>query len=156
MELRFEQASQKAHDLLSQARRDIQFNQLVNANILVVMDLKKRTHGGKLVPASLSKTGDLERFLSIDDTLSDDGYDYILRIDKALWESPITDEDRIRLIRHELCHAEVDIEADNPYKLKGHEIEDFYSEIKRNEDDPRWMDRLGGVLESIYSKDKED
>jgi hypothetical protein len=156
MDLRFEQAPQKAIEMLASVRKDIQFNQLVNANILVVMDLKKRTSGGKLVAASLSKTNDIERFLTLNEAFTEDGYDYIMRIDKALWESPIEDIDRIRIIRHELCHADVDAEADKPYKIQAHEVEDFYSEILFNQDDPKWMVRLGGVLESIYSKEKEN
>lgn len=153
MDLRFEPAPQSVYDLLNKVRKDIQFHQLVSANILVLMDTKKRTVSGKLAAASLAKTNDVERFLSIDGADVVDGYDYIMRLDNILWNA-IEESDRIRIIRHELCHALVDVDADNPFKIQPHEVEDFYSEIEFNKDDPRWMVRLGVVLEALYNPEK--
>jgi len=150
MDLRFEPAPQTVYDLLDKVRKDVQFHQLVSANILALMDTKKRTVSGKLAAASLAKTNDVERFLSIDDAAVADGYDYIMRLDSMLWNI-IEDPDRIRIIRHELCHALVDVDADNPFKIQPHDVEDFYSEIEFNKDDPRWMLRIGAILEAIYN-----
>ncbi|MFZ3047003.1 MAG: putative metallopeptidase [Desulfatirhabdiaceae bacterium] len=150
MELRFEPAPQSAYDLLNKVKKDIQFHQLLNANILMLMDTKKRTLSGKLAFASLSKTNDIERFLSVDDIEVADGYDYIMRLDSMLWHA-IEDQDRIRILRHELCHADVDVDSDTPFKIQPHEVEDFYSEIEFNKDDPRWMQRMAAILDVLYN-----
>ena len=42
----------------------------------------------------------------------------------------------------------------DPYKLVGHDIEDFMIEMDLNQDDPRWRNRLAAVAESVY--DRED
>jgi hypothetical protein len=41
-------------------------------------------------------------------------------------------------------------------KLVGHEIEDFYIELKLNEDDPEWGRKLSILVNDIYEQQKED
>ena len=58
----------------------------------------------------MQKTNDLLRHLTIEDSNDESGYDYIMYLDKAVFEN-VEDADKVRLIRHELQHCEVDMEA---------------------------------------------
>jgi hypothetical protein len=128
------------------------FPELRNAEILVLFDKKKRMSGGALVLGRIQKTNDLIKKLS--DEVVDEGYDYIMYLDKKMWESS-ADMDRERVIRHEFRHCFVDLDArGTPYKLIGHTIEDFYEEVELNDDDQRWRLRLGEVTYAAY--DMED
>jgi hypothetical protein len=40
-------------------------------------------------------------------------------------------------------------------KLIGHEIEDFYAELKLNEDDPEWARKLSQIVVDVYEQEKE-
>jgi hypothetical protein len=128
------------------------FPELRNAEILVLFDKKKRMSGGALVLGRIQKSNDLIKKLT--DEVVDEGYDYIMYLDKKMWESS-ADMDRERVIRHEFRHCFVDLDArGTPYKLIGHTIEDFYEEVELNEDDQRWRIRLGEITYAAY--DMED
>lgn len=146
---RFEDAPDQVVELMNRIRKEV-FPELRSAKIKVLYDTKKRKSGGKLVLGRMQKTNDLLRHLTVEEANDESGYDYILYLDKACFEN-VEELDRVRLIRHELCHCEVDIESEsNPYKLKDHEISDFYSEIDFNKDDSRWGERCAIVAESVY------
>ena len=101
----------------------------------------------------LQKSNELLKHVTSSETLNEEGVDYFLYIDKMLWNN-IENIDKVRLIRHELQHSDVDMDsATNPYKIKGHEIEDFYDEVERNSDDIRWAERCVTMLESLYEMD---
>lgn len=151
VDVRFEEAPERAYKLLGEILKEHEgFDQLRSAKILILMDCKKRMNGDFVTLASFQKANDLDRFLSMDE-VGDDGYDYILRFDKVLW-GIIEDEDRIRILRHELKHADVDIEAKNPWKVRPHEIEDFFSEVDFNSGEPDWRMRVGNSLLSKYEE----
>ena len=151
IDIRFEEAPEDAYEVLTKMRRN-HFPELVNANILILMDTKKRTadSGNKIVMGRIEKTNDLTRHLTIDDAESERGFDYIMYLDKMMW-SMIDRHDKDRTVRHELRHTMIS-EADMPYKLRAHTIEDFYSEVSLNEDDPRWRERVGIALSSRYDQ----
>jgi len=129
------------------------FPELAGCNICLIFDKKKRMKGGNVVLASIQKPNEMLRFFTIDDAGgTGEGYDYVMRIDKNAWDN-IDDIDKIRLVRHELRHTSVDFDSDNPYKLRDHSINDFYSEVKLNEDDPRWGERVCAVTLSSYEAD---
>lgn len=153
MEMRFEEVTDNVYDVLRNVRTEY-FSELANANILPIFDTKKRVSKGKLVLASIRKVNELQRFLTINESGSLDGFDYILTIDKEAWNIA-EDIDKVRIIRHELRHTEVDGSSDKPYKLRGHSIEDFYSEVELNKDDPRWAERLVASVTSIYDNEEE-
>ncbi len=132
------------------------FPELKNAKIIILFDLKKRTSGGRVVLGRIMKTNDLLRHLTKDDAIAIDGVDYIITLDKQGWDA-IGNEDRVRVLRHELRHTYYDIESeDNPYKLIDHSITDFYEEVDLNKDDPRWRERVATVVSDIYEQQKED
>lgn len=147
--MRFEEADQHTIDFVNQIITDDSFINLNGAKIKILFDQKKRKSGSKYVLGRMQKANDLIRTLTREDDTAEEGYDYILYLDMAVWES-IDDADKKRLVRHELCHCDVDFDKSNPYAIKDHEITDFYSEIEYNRDDPRWAERLVTIAESIY------
>jgi len=149
--MRFEQATDEAKGLLKEVQAE-HFPELLNANILLLFDLKKRVSGGKTVLGRIQKTNDLLRHLTIEEAHDDDGFDYLIYIDKVCYEN-ITKEDRIRLIRHELRHILYDANDErNPYKIIPHDIEDFVEEININVDDPGWASRVAELTLTIYEQ----
>jgi hypothetical protein len=153
MENRFENASDEVKELVENVI-DNSFRELRNAKILVLFDCKKRISKGKMVMGRMQKTNDLLRHLTLDNTMDEDGYDYILYLDKMIITN-IQEEDQIRIIRHELQHAEVDYDSNKPYKLRDHEISDFYDEIEFNSDDARWGVRIASIGHDMYEQEAD-
>ncbi len=154
MGLRYEEATPMALDMLREIKSK-SFGELKNAKIKLLFDLKKRKSGGRIVLSRIMRTNDLIRHLTQDEAGVMEGYDYIITLDKKCWDN-IPDQDRIRILRHELRHTYYDIESDNdPYKLVTHSVTDFYEEIEINQDDPRWRERVGTLTEDIYEQEKE-
>lgn len=154
MALRYEEATPAVIKMLKDIKAK-DFGELKNAKIKVLFDLKKRKSGGRIVLGKIMKTNDLIRLLTKDEVEVIEGYDYIITLDKKCWDH-IVDEDRIRILRHELRHAYYDVESENdPYKLVTHSITDFYEEVEANRNDPRWRERVGTLVEDIYEQEKE-
>ncbi len=154
MGLRYEEVTPMVLTLLKQVKTK-DFAELKNAKIKALFDLKKRKSGRRIVLGRIMKTNDLIRHLTRDEVEIIEGFDYILTLDKKCWDN-ISDEDRIRILRHELRHAFYDIEAEkDPYKLMTHSISDFYEEVELNQNDPRWRERVAILTEDIYEQEKE-
>lgn len=154
MALRYEEVTEHVLDMLKSVRAQY-FPELKNAKIKVLFDLKKRKSGGRIVLGRIMKTNDLIRQLTKDEVEVIEGYDYIITLDKTCWDH-VPDEDRLRILRHELRHALFDIDSENdPYKLLSHSISDFYEEVEMNQDDPRWRERVASLTETIYEQQKE-
>ena len=152
MENRYEDVTTDVTDVLRNVMQRW-FPELAGCNIKVVFDLKKKMTDGKLVLGRIKKTNDLEKHLSIEEAGTDDGYDYIMILDKKAWELA-SDEDKVRLVRHELRHTSVDTDSDKPWKLRGHTVNDFYSEIELNQDNPKWGQDL--VIRTMSSYQNDD
>lgn len=151
---RFVDASQNALDTVREVRHE-HFPELQGAEIKVLFDTKKRTSGGKLVLGRMKKTNEVERHLSKDQTGSEEGYDYIMYLDQVAWEIA-EDEDRVRLVRHEMRHCDVDLDTNgNPYKIKGHDIEDFQTEIRLNQDNLDWGIQLAARVAAEYEAEAQ-
>jgi hypothetical protein len=146
--MRYEDVTQDVNDLLNSIIKE-HFPNLINARFKCVFDTKKKMKGGKFTFAYIKKVNDFITFLANDE------FDYVAVFDKNIWNA-IQPSDRTRVARHELRHCFIDGEADDPYKLVDHEIEDFYDEIILNADDPKWSQRVAAVAESVYARDKED
>jgi hypothetical protein len=151
---RFVDADEDVTNVVS-AVREQYFPELASAEIKVIMDQKKRMSGGKIVLGRMKKTNELERHLSANETGTQEGYDYIMYLDELTWNLSDPDQ-RKKLVRHELRHCEVDNESNTtPYKVKGHDIEDFEDEIRLNADDPGWANRLGELVKLEYEAEAE-
>jgi predicted metallopeptidase len=155
MAIRYEDASDDVRRLVDKVIADY-FNELRNARIVALFDMKKHLSGGQVLLSNIMKPNELVRHFTRAEASSSEGYDYIITIDKKGWET-ISEEDRIRLLRHELRHTFYDIEAeDNPYKLIEHSVADFYEEIELNQDDPKWRQRVSTMVADMYEQEKED
>jgi predicted metallopeptidase len=65
----------------------------------------------------------------------------------------LSEEDKVRIIRHELRHIFYDSEATVPYKTIDHDVTDFMVEIELNHDDLKWNQRVSEIAQSVYSKE---
>lgn len=119
--------------------------------IKLIFDTKKRIKQGKMVMASIEKASDKVKYLS-KDNIAIEGYDLLLVFDQKAWQACL-EKDKIRILRHELKHINVDEKG--VLSIVGHEIEDFYSELKFNEDDPEWKIRVAMGAESLYDQEKD-
>ena len=150
--MRFEDVTNDVNDVMKEVI-DEYFHEFTSVKIKCLFDLKKRTSNGKIVLGRCQKTNDLLKHFTIDEANNGEGYHYIIYLDKLAWEN-IEKEDKIRLMRHELRHIYIDIDSDrNPYKLVGHDIEDFSEEIELNKDDVRWAQRVVGIVETLYDEE---
>jgi len=148
--IRYEDADENLVSIFLEIMED-RFPNLQQFNFKLVYDLKKKVKNGKTVLANIELASPKIKYFSQDEKASE-GYDYIIFVDQKAW-SLASDKDKRRLISHELRHAFID-EKGNP-KVVGHEIEDFYAEIKLNEDDPEWGAKLTRLVTDIYEQEKE-
>jgi hypothetical protein len=153
--MRYENVTTQVYEVLEEVR-DKYFDDLQNAKIKCLFDTKKRMRGKKVVIAAIKKTNDLLKHLTAEEAKKEEGFDYIIFIDKVAWENTVP-EDRIRLLRHELRHSLVCTEdVKDPYRIEPHDIEDFVEEVKLNADDPGWANRVSTLVSDIYDQRKEE
>lgn len=151
---RFEDVTEEVYNVLKEVK-DAHFPVLAGASIKVLFDVKKRTSGGKMVMGRIQKTNDLLRHLTVEESDNEDGFDYIMYLDKKIWDN-IEKIDRVRLVRHELRHTLVDLDTSgNPFKIVPHDIEDFAEELMLNEDDIKWAERVGELGLHLYEQERE-
>jgi hypothetical protein len=153
MALRYEDVTETVLEMYRKVKSQY-FPELKNAKIRVLFDLKKRKSGGRVVVGRIVKSNELLRHLT-KNASAEEGYDFIITLDRKCWDH-ITDDDKVKILRHELRHISFDIESeDSPYKLVNHSILDFYEEVEINQGDPRWRERVATLTEDIYEQEKE-
>ena len=148
---RFVEMSDDCIDLINKTI-DENFDHLKGAKFSFVYDTKKRRSGGRFVIGKLAKANDIIKHISADDLLPD-GVDYIFIVDKQVFDV-LSNEDKVRIVRHTLQYAEVDYDGKNPFKIRQAEIQTFYEEIEFNKNDPEWMERINDIASSIYDTDE--
>lgn len=145
---RFKKADQETIDVVTDVRVKW-FKTLIGLNLLILFDLKKRTHQGRLTVARIKKADDVQKLL----THSYEhigGVDLVMFLDNAIWVR-LTPDLREKVVRHELRHVVWDKDEET-LKLVGHEIEDFHAEILINKKDPLWRDKIHKIAESAYDE----
>jgi hypothetical protein len=131
------------------------FSHLTQAKIKLIFDQKKRKTGGRYQLGKMQKSNDLIRYLTSREALDPEGFDYLMFIDENVFEV-LDSLDKVRLVRHLLQYADIDFEAEKPYKIRKEEVITWYDELEYNKDDPKWFERLEVIAESIYNKDEEE
>jgi hypothetical protein len=150
---RYYEVDEETQDMLEKIQ-DEYFSELANCYVKPLFDTKGKKSGGEFTFAWIKKSNELIRYLTSEEVDRDEGHDFIIFIDYNIWQN-INEIDKERILRHELRHIEYDPEStSNPFKLRKHEVEDFYSEIELNKDEPRWKEKIGQIAESIYAKDE--
>lgn len=148
--MRFEDCSENLVEVFLNVLEE-RFPHISYLKYKLIFDNKKKVSQGKLVLAYVVSTSDKIKFFTKDE-VAIDGYDYVVTVNKKAWELA-SDEDKKRLLSHEMRHVFVDEKGN--CKLIGHEIEDFYEEIKLNQDDPEWSRKLGQQVSDVYEQEKE-
>jgi len=150
---RYYEASSSVYNLLG-SLVDERFNHLTNTKFKIFMDTKTRVDKltERVVLAYIKLTSEVERLLTQDD-IGGDGVDYFLFLNSLVWELA-NDVDKKRILSHELRHCFIDDKGN--YKLIKHDIEDFYEELKLNEDDPMWAQALSTIAIAKLEQLKRD
>jgi len=147
---RYLPASQELESVFYEVLND-RFPGMANIQFKLLLDTKKRLKKGRLILATTEVANEKIKYFSADNA-APEGVDYIMIVDSVAWEFA-QDDDKRRIISHELCHVFVDEKG--KYKLIDHDITDFIAEIKRNEDKQHWFSDLGDLVENIYSQEKD-
>ena len=152
MSERYYEADAKTEAMLTTLIND-RFAGLKAAKIKVLLDAKPKIDKlrGAMIFASIKLTNEVERYLSKSMDLN--GLDYLIFINALCWEMA-SEKDKKRVLSHELRHTFIDEEGN--YKLIRHDIEDFYVEIKLNEDDPMWGQSLSVIAMAKFEQMKAD
>lgn len=130
------------------------FPNLRAAAFKVMMDSKTKVDKltEKVTFAYIKCANDVEKFLTKSGQ-NISGVDYFLFINDLVWE--LADEkNKKRIISHELRHAFLDEKGN--FKTIKHDIEDFYAEVKLNEDDPMWGQALATIAMAKIEHLKEE
>jgi len=140
---RYYDAEPTVYNLMDEIIAERFGNTLSAAKIKVLMDSKPKIDkfNNRMTFASIKSTNEVERFLSADGH-NLEGIDYIIFISDLVWELA-NDKDKKRILSHELRHTFVDDKG--YFKIVKHDIEDFYAEVKLNEDDPMWGQALSTI-----------
>jgi len=140
---RYYEAEPTVYNLMDEIIAERFGNTLSAAKIKVLMDSKPKIDkfNNRMTFASIKSTNEVERFLSADGH-NLEGIDYIIFISDLVWELA-NDKDKKRILSHELRHTFVDDKG--YFKIVKHDIEDFYAEVKLNEDDPMWGQALSTI-----------
>jgi len=131
--------------------REERFEGLSGARIKLIMDLKPKIDKlrSEMIIASIKTTNEVEKYL----TEQNSSYDYFIFINGLVWDLA-NENNRKRILSHELRHAFIDDKGN--YKTIKHDIEDFYAEVRLNEDDPMWKQSLGTIAMAKYEQMKAE
>ena len=151
---RYYEADANVYNLMDELINDRFGNVLGAARIKILMNGKPKIDmlTKRITFASIKCANEVERFLTMDGhNLA--GIDYFIFISELVW-ALANDVDKKRILSHELRHAFLDEKGN--YKVVRHDIEDFYAEIKLNEDDPMWGQALSVVAITKVEQMKAD
>ena len=103
--LRFENVPESVINLAT-TLQEKHFVELIDVKIKYLFDTKRNVSGGKICLGRCRKTDDFIKYFSTGETNDDEGYQYVITLDKVAHDN-IGDDDRARLLRHELRHASI-------------------------------------------------
>ena len=147
---RYEDCNEKFVEMFLQVLEE-RFPMYGNLKFKLIFDLKKKVNKGKVCLGSISLATDKVKYFT-KDNVAIEGYDYVIILDKKAWELA-SDEDRKRIISHELRHVFIDDK--DRLKILPHDISDFVAEQKLNHDNPDWGIKLATLVNDIYEQEKE-
>jgi len=151
---RYYEAGASVYNLMDELIEERFGNTLRATSIKVLVDSKPKIDKltNRITFASIKCANEVEKFLSMDGhNLA--GIDYLIFISELVWELA-NDKDKKRILSHELSHTFVDEKGN--YKTVRHDIEDFYTEVRLNEDDPMWGQALSTIAIAKVEQMKAD
>jgi Putative phage metallopeptidase len=96
--------------------------------VLYLFTTQKRKTHGKATLAATKRLSPLDTFLAGDALLPETGDAFLVLIGLVEW-SVLTEDQRIALVDHELCHI---IHDGEQFGLIGHDVEEFSAVIRRH------------------------
>lgn len=149
---RYYDAEREVYEILNELI-STRFNNLRNTRFKIFMDRKPKIDKllRKIVFAYVKLPNEVERYLT--EEIAGSEINYFIFINELVW-SLASDKDKKRILSHELRHCFIDDKGN--YKIIKHDIEDFYEELKLNEDDPMWAQSLGTIALTKYEQLKEE
>jgi hypothetical protein len=108
----------------------------------------KKSKGGVIMAEICQPTKLLSYFAKND---NGNPFDFLIIVDEMAW-CCANDNDKIRLMRHELRH--ISISEKGVARLIGHDFQDFYAECDLNADDPSWGQKLAEIILAGYDQVK--
>jgi len=151
---RYEDVPQEVLDLATQIISE-HFPDLESVRIKYLFNLKKSKFQGLPCLGKCQKPNDIARHFSIAEAQSESGYDYVITLDKMIWDfAPAEVPDvRTRLLRHELRHVLVIVtDEERKNKILPHNLVDFVEEVALNADEPDWARKAWMVAAKHYKK----
>lgn len=150
--MRYQDADESLVEIFLQVAEERFPNTCANLNIKLIFDTKKRVSRGKLILASIEIASEKIKYFTKHEVKVGEGVDYIIVVDQKAWELA-NEDDRKRLLSHELRHVFVD--ENDKRKLLPHDIEDFVVEVKLNTNNPEWGNKLAQTVVDVYEQEKE-
>ena len=156
-DLKYEDVTENINKLFEKVKNEY-FGDMDGATFkLVYRTNRKGKKNCSLVFAEICSTSDLMKFLTADLVDSEEGLNYVIIIDKNVFEK-LEEPDQIRILRHELRHCAIDVNdktGEISYLIRKHTIEDFYEDVEiesKDDGDSRWKERIYTIGESIYEE----
>jgi predicted metallopeptidase len=149
MDSRYEVATEEINALMDDTKQKV-YNGC-DFKIKILLDKKQRKKKGKVVLATTEIMQEKLKFMLSEEEGIE--YDFLTIIDSAAWEFS-SDDDKIRLLRHEVQHMHTS--ESGKLQIVGHDVSDFYEEIKVNVDNEDWYNNLSTVVESVYEQEKDN
>lgn len=156
---KFEDATGDVIKLFEKVKNDL-FPELNNALFKLVWRNKKKGKDGGLIFAEIMSPGEFTRYLTSEEANEETGFDFIVIIDKLIYNN-INEEDKIRILRHELRHCVYNPTKEDKkaqYGIRDHTVQDFYEDVaieSQNGGDPQWKERVLEIGLSLYEEQEE-
>ena len=151
--MRFEEVDNEVIERVTRLINE-EFTNLQGCKIGIIFDTKKRKSKGRYTISKLSKANELQKFLTESASTDGQGFDYFLTLDQISYMA-LESNDKDRIICNALYHADVDFDATDPYKLRNPEIMTFHEELRKNNGDMTWSERVQLTTASAHG-DRED
>lgn len=157
--MRYEDVEEKVNEQLQKVILDYGFSDIADAKFKIVYRTKKKGKRDFITFAEICATSEMVKFLTSSEI--EDGYDYLIIIDKNIYEV-LDEKDQIRLLRHELRHTDVVVNEKTgtlTYGTRTHTIEDFFEDVEienKPDGDMHWKERAVSIAVSIYDKIEEE
>jgi len=116
---------------------------------LLFREAIKKSKGGVIL-AEVCQPGKLLSYFAKND--KGNPFDFLIIVDEMVWACA-KEEDKIRIIRHELRH--INLSEKGVPRLIGHDFQDFYVEVDLNKDNPSWCQHLIEVTLAGYNQVKD-
>jgi len=129
---------------------DKHFSNLSGYSFGLLFRDKIKKSRGNIILASITIPTKLMSFFARND--NDQPYDFLIIVDEMAWACG-TEEDRVRIIRHEMRHCFLNDKG--RAMLIDHDFADFHEEVKLNLDNPGWASDLAVKVQAAYGQLKD-